>query len=73
MAYNNKNKLTLMIDIQDLTLEHTNKGVTQEWLFKNVINPTYRISRGTYYNYLARNAKKELRQKCMEPTQMKLF
>jgi len=60
VAYNKKNKLTVIIEIQELTLEHTRRGVTQEWLFRNMIRPTYRISKRTYYSYLSCNAKREL-------------
>ena len=61
MAYSRKNLLQRIIDIQDITLEHTAKGVTQEYVFKNIVFPTYRISKRTYYTYLAIPAKKELK------------
>lgn len=73
MAYTRKNKLTLIIDIQTLTLEHTKKGVTQEWVYKNLIFPQYRISRSSFYSYLGCNAKQELRRLSTEPKQMQLF
>lgn len=73
MAYNRKNKLTLILTIQKLTLEHTNRGVTQEYIYNKLVYPAYFISRGTYYRYLGHNAKQELRKIGMEPTQMKLF
>lgn len=60
MAYNRRNLLTRVGWIQDITLEHTRRGVTQEWVYNNIIFPTYRISRRTYYNYLSINARKEL-------------
>jgi hypothetical protein len=60
--YNRKNKLTLIISIQETTLEHTKKGVTQEWVYKNLIYPRFFISRRTYYEYLGYNAKQELRK-----------
>lgn len=62
MAYNRCNLLTLMIDVQNTTLEHTAKGVTQEWVYSNLIYPTHRISRRTYYTYLREPAKAELRK-----------
>ena len=62
MAYNRKNLLTLMVDIQNLTLEQTGKGVTQEYVYKAIIYPTYRISRRTYYNYLREPAKSDLKK-----------
>lgn len=62
MGYNRKNTLKRIIDIQDLTLQHTQKGVTQEYIYNNYIYPVYLISRSTYYTYLATNAKAELKR-----------
>ncbi|HIW97147.1 MAG TPA: hypothetical protein H9866_01460 [Candidatus Tidjanibacter gallistercoris] len=62
MAYNKRNKLTLIADIQTIVLEHTDRGVTQEWVYRNVIYPRYRISRTTFYNYLACPARALLKQ-----------
>ena len=62
MAYNRKNILKRIIEIQNLTLEQTKRGVTQEWTYCNLIFPTYLISRATYYRYLGINAKKELKE-----------
>ena len=74
MAYNRKNVLNRIIDIQNITLEHTSRGVTQEWVFKNKIKPIFHISRATYYQYLATNAKAELKQlKNIEKNQLNLF
>jgi|WetSurMetagenome_2_1015567.scaffolds.fasta_scaffold14226_2 hypothetical protein len=61
MAYNRKNKLRLIIAIQNITLEHTRKGVSQDWVYKNLIHPRYHVSERTYYNYLATPAKQELK------------
>ena len=58
MGYNKKNFIHRVIDIQELTLENTKRGVTQEWIYTNIIFPEYRISKRTYYNYLAMPAKK---------------
>ncbi len=62
MAYTKRNLLRRIIDIQDATLEHTRKGVTQEWVYTNIIFPQYRISRRTFYSYLGTNAKSELKK-----------
>lgn len=62
MAYNRKNKLTLIADVQRITLEQTRRGVTQEWVYVNLIFPTYRISRSCYYNYLGIPATAHLRK-----------
>jgi hypothetical protein len=61
MSYNKKNLLKRIIEIQDITLEHTNRGVTQEWVFRNIIAPRFYISKSTYYNYLGFPAKRELK------------
>ena len=63
MAYNKKNILTRIVDIQDITLANTRKGVTQEWVYANIVFPQYRISRRTYYNYLSIPAKKLLKER----------
>ncbi len=62
MAYNRRNILKRIVDIQNTVLEHTCKGVSQEWVFNNIIAPNYHISRSTFYSYLSVNAKMELRK-----------
>lgn len=62
MAYNKRNLLHRMIAVQELTLEMKKKGVTQTWIFNNVIRDRYNISEKTYNNYLSTNAKKELKE-----------
>jgi len=62
MAYNRKNLLTLIVDIQNLTWKQTEKGVTQEHVYKTIVWPTYRISRRTYYSYLREPAKADLKK-----------
>lgn len=62
MAYNRINLLSRIVEIQDITLEHTRKGVTQQWVYENLIYPTYKISRRTYYSYLTQWAKAELKR-----------
>lgn len=74
MAYNRGNILKRMVEVQDITLEHTRKGVTQEWVYLNVIHPRFIISRATYYAYLSFPAKRELRKvEEAERAQLKLF
>lgn len=62
MCYNPRNKLERIIAIQNLTLEHTQRGATQEWIYHNLVYPVYFISKRTYYTYLSTNARRELRQ-----------
>ena len=61
MSYRNKNLLMKIVEIQNLTLEQKKRGVTQKWIYENLIAQHYYISRTTYYNYLACNAKKQLK------------
>lgn len=74
MSYNRKNLLRRMIDIQNIVLAHTGRGVNQEWVFENEIQPVYHISRRTFYSYLRTNAKAELKKlKQVEEMQTSLF
>jgi hypothetical protein len=66
MAYNKKNTLRRMVEVQNITLEYTSKGSTQEWVYENVIHPRFFISRSTYYSYLGMPAKAELRKLLQE-------
>ncbi len=71
MAYNSKNRLQRIIDIQNIYLRYSQEGVTGEYIFTKYIQPIYRISRATFYNYLALNAKKELKDLNESNTKLK--
>lgn len=58
----NKNRLARIVKIQDVTLEHTRRGVTQQWVFDNIVHPTYFICQSTYYEYLRTPAKQILKE-----------
>lgn len=74
MAYNRKNLLQRMIDIQQVYREHKKNGATDRWIFRNVIEEQYRISERTFYNYLTTPAKRELANITnVEQQQMQLF
>lgn len=62
MAYNRANILHKILDIQRIVLEQKKKGVSQEWVYLNLIYPAYRISRTTFYTYLGCNAKAEIKK-----------
>lgn len=56
------NYLRRVVAIQNITLAYTQKGISQEVVYRTVIYPQFFISRSTYYSYLACPAKRELRQ-----------
>jgi len=62
MAYNRRNILSRIIDVQEITLREKEHGATQVWIFHNIIEKTYKISYTTYKRYLATPARKELKQ-----------
>lgn len=62
MGYNRRNILRRIIEIQKITLEHTNRGVSQKWVYENIVAPRFYLSVATYYNYLEINAKAELKK-----------
>lgn len=55
-----------MIRVQEITLEHTRKGITQEWVFQNIIKEKFFINRSAYYKYLGTNAKKLIKEQYPE-------
>lgn len=68
MGYNRRNLLMKIIAVQNITLEQKKKGVTQEWVFDNLVSPRFFISRRTFYSWLAINAKKEIKELDSQPT-----
>lgn len=62
MGYNRRNILRRIVEIQNITLEHTRRGVSQKWVYENVIFPRFYLSSATYYNYLGINARAELKK-----------
>lgn len=64
MAYNRRNYLRRIIEIQDIVLEH--KRIDEDIFLKSIywehIEPKYKISYRTFNSYLGINAKKELKQ-----------
>ena len=63
-----------MIDVQEIYLHWQEVGLDATKIYKDHIEPIYRISRATFYNYLGTNAKKELKDlEIAEKAQQKLF
>jgi hypothetical protein len=61
MAYNPRNQLKRILDIQEITLREQAKGVSKQYIYENYIWPVYKISRGCYSEYLGINARRELK------------
>lgn len=62
MAYNRRNFLIRVIEIQNIVLEEKKKGVSQIWIYENIIYPQFKISNSTFNNYLGIPARKELKK-----------
>lgn len=61
MAYNNKNTLQKMVRVQNIVLEHKKHGVTQLYVYENIIKDMFLISYSTFNRWLAYPAKQELK------------
>ncbi len=61
MAYNNKNTLQKMVRVQNIVLEHKKHGVTQLYIYENIIKDMFLISYSTFNRWLAYPAKQELK------------
>jgi hypothetical protein len=61
MSYSRKNKLLRIAEIQEIVSKEKRKGVTQKWVYDHIIADRFLISFATFNNYLAVNAKKELK------------
>lgn len=55
MGYSKVNYWERVRQIQAITLEYQRKGYFNEWIYKELIQPKYLISRSTFYNYLSVN------------------
>ena len=76
MAYNNRNTLLRMVDIQNLVLERKRHGITQLHVYETEVYPKYYISYATFNRYLSYPAKYELkhgRRKEEDKRQLSLF
>ena len=60
--FQDRTLLRKIIEIQDIVLEHKGRGVTQIWVYENIIKDRYHISVATFNNFLATPAKAELKQ-----------
>ena len=61
MAYNTRCLLLKIIEIQNIVLREQRRGfLNQKEIYYKLIEHVYFISERTFYNYLSRNAKREL-------------
>jgi hypothetical protein len=61
MAYNKKNRLKRIIEIQNIVLEHQKLGMTNKKIYELHIRPRFRISKRTFDEYLGVPAKRDLK------------
>jgi hypothetical protein len=63
MAYNRRNLLCRICDVQEITLREKERGVSQVWIYNNIFAlPPYKISYSTYNRYLSVAAKRDLKK-----------
>ncbi|MDT8346513.1 MAG: hypothetical protein RQ756_01825 [Flavobacteriaceae bacterium] len=67
MAYNRINFLKRVIEIQEITWHHRQKGLFYKEIYHRFIEEKYMISRRTFSTYLGISAKKELKELTHEP------
>lgn len=61
MAYNKLNMLQKVLEIQAIVLKEQKRGgVSQKWIYENLIKDRFYISYPTFNRYLAMNAKREM-------------
>jgi hypothetical protein len=57
---NRLNHLKKVVEVQNITLKHTGRGISQVWVYNNVIYPRFFISLRTFFRWLEEPAKREL-------------
>lgn len=77
MAYNKRNRLQRIIDIQQIHREHSKDydgEATDTWIWRELIFPQYRISKRTFDEYLVTPAQRLLKELEMaDKKQLSLF
>lgn len=61
MPYTNRNTLIKMVRVQDIVLEQKQHGVTQLYVYENIIKDMFVISYSTFNRWLSYPAKHELK------------
>lgn len=60
MAYNRRNLLNKILEIQAIAEREYSRGVPYTYIYRTLIEKQYHISYSCFNNYLSCNAKKEL-------------
>lgn len=50
------------LEVQEIYLHHKEEDLPNRYIYRKYIKPLFHISERTFYRYLGRNVKKELRQ-----------
>ena len=61
MAYNRENFLKKVKEVNEIYIEHHNKGIFNEYIYKHFIAEQFHISRSTFYTYLTIPYKTQLK------------
>ncbi len=59
----NKNALLKACRVQEIDMFFTEKGFSRTYIHKKILQPTFFISKRTYYVYLGVNAKRKLKER----------
>lgn len=73
MAYNKKNYYKRVIEIQELTTQCRELGMTFTHIYDKYIKGHYHISKRTFDEYLGVPAERELKKLVEKDTQLHLF
>ena len=74
MAYNSKNKLKRIIDIQEIAKKWQKIGLSNTKIFEYHVHPIYKISKRTFDEYLGVPAVRDLKKiEAEEAKQYDLF
>ena len=60
MAYNRRNLLKKILEIQDIARQDFSRGIPYTHIYRTKIRDQHHISYSTFNNYLSCNAKREL-------------
>lgn len=61
MCNYSKTYLLRVLRVQDLYMKYRQEGVPDTYTFRTYIYPTYPMTMQTFYNYMALNAKREIK------------